>query len=140
MPNDYARYVGPNDEYPFVWFSVALAGSTEQYTSPGLYEEHGGIIKRKLKKEKRFFFKCSRVGTSIKSRQKLSGIDKLGMPNYFRGWVDVQKQGIPNDYAYYVAPTDDIPFPWLTVALAGSSQQRTCVGLFLEQYGAVKRK
>ncbi len=47
VPNDYARYVGPNGEYSFVWFSIALAGSTHQYTSPGLYEEQSGIVKRK---------------------------------------------------------------------------------------------
>jgi hypothetical protein len=47
VPNDYARYVGPTDEYPFVWLSLALAGSNEQYTGPGLYEEHCGIVNRK---------------------------------------------------------------------------------------------
>ncbi len=47
VPNDYARYVGPSVEYPFLWLSVALAGSTEQYTSPGVYEEQSGIVRRK---------------------------------------------------------------------------------------------
>ena len=47
VSNDYAHYVGPKGEYPFVWLSIAPAGSTEQYTSPGLYEEHCGIVSRK---------------------------------------------------------------------------------------------
>jgi hypothetical protein len=46
VPNDYARYVGPTHDCPFVWLSIALAGSTDQYTSPGLYEEHSGIVIR----------------------------------------------------------------------------------------------
>lgn len=47
IPNDYARYVGPTEEFPFVWFSIALAGFTDQHTDPGLYEEHDGIVRRK---------------------------------------------------------------------------------------------
>lgn len=46
--NDYARYVGPNDRFPFVWFSIALAGSEDQYTDPGLYEECSGLVRRKF--------------------------------------------------------------------------------------------
>jgi hypothetical protein len=76
----------------------------------------------------------------VKPRQIIPDIDKLGLPNYFKGWVDIQYQGVANDYAYYVGPTDDIPFPWLTVALAGSSERRTCVGLYMEKYGVVQRK
>ncbi len=140
VPNDYARYVGPKDEHPFVWLSIALAGSTEQYTQPGLYEENSGIVKRKCDIDNRSFSKCSHSGTLVKPRQRISEIGKLGLPNYFKGWVDVQNQGVANDYAYYVGATDDIPFPWLTVALAGSSQQRTCVGLYIENYGVVRRK
>ena len=52
----------------------------------------------------------------------------------------MQNQGAANDYAYYVRPTDNIPFPWLTVALAGSSEKRTCAGLYTETYGGVRRK
>ena len=47
VANDYARYVGPNEKYPFIWLAVALAGSREQYTDPGLYEEQSGIVRRK---------------------------------------------------------------------------------------------
>jgi hypothetical protein len=88
----------------------------------------------------RFFSKYSCSDIPIKPRQIIRDIENLGLPNYFRGWVDVQHQGIANDYAYYVGPTQDIPFPWLTVALAGSSQRRTCVGLYIEKYGVVRRK
>lgn len=59
------------------------------------------------------------------------------MKNYFRGWVDVQNQGVSNDYAYYVCLTDDIPHVWLTVALAGSTEQRTRMGMYEEKYGVV---
>lgn len=45
--NDYVRYVGPTEEYPFRWLSIAFAGSSEQHTPPGLYEEYGGIVTRK---------------------------------------------------------------------------------------------
>ena len=76
----------------------------------------------------------------MKPRQKLPDIDKLGLKNHFRGWVDAQNQGAPNDYAYYVESTKDIPFPWLTVALAGSAEQRTCVGMYEEEYGIVRSK
>ena len=62
------------------------------------------------------------------------------MKGYFRGWVDVQNQGVQNDYAYYVAPTDDIPFPWLTIALAGTTEQRTYVGMFEEKNGVVRSR
>ncbi|CAM2698502.1 unnamed protein product [Rotaria socialis] len=120
VANDYARYVGPNNEYPFVWLSIALAGSTEQYTDIGLYEECNGIV-------------------SLKPRQKLIETDKLGLPGRFRGWVDVQNQGFANDYAYYVAPTIDNPYTWLTVALAGSKQRRTPMGLYEERFGVVRK-
>ena len=86
------------------------------------------------------FWKFSYSGTLVKPRQIIPDIDKLSLPDYFKGWVDVQNQGVSNDYAYYVGATDDIPFPWLTVALAGSSQQRTCAGLYVEKYGVVRRK
>lgn len=76
----------------------------------------------------------------MKPRQKLPDIAKLGLKNHFRGWVDAQNQGVPNDYAYYVEPTENIPFPWLTVALAGSTEQRTCVGMYEEEYGIVRSK
>jgi hypothetical protein len=59
--NDYARYVGPNEKHPFTWFSIALAGSTEQYTQPGLYEEHSGIVKRKCDTNNRNFFENIRI-------------------------------------------------------------------------------
>ena len=140
VPNDYARYIGPNEKYPFVWLSIALAGSTEQYTEPGLYEEHNGIVERKCSLKTRNVFKCSCSGTLVKPRQIIPDIEKLGLPDHFRGWVDAQNQGVSNDYAYYVGPTDDIPFPWLTVALAGSSQQQTRVGLYTEKYGVVRRE
>ncbi|CAF1031409.1 unnamed protein product [Rotaria sp. Silwood1] len=44
VSNDYARYVGPCNEYPHVWLSVALAGGTDQYTAPNVYKEVDGIV------------------------------------------------------------------------------------------------
>ncbi|CAF1212198.1 unnamed protein product [Rotaria sordida] len=44
--NDYARYVGPGNEHQFVWLSVALAGSSDPYTPPGMYKEENGIVTR----------------------------------------------------------------------------------------------
>ena len=58
----------------------------------------------------------------------------------FRGWVDVQHQGVPNDYARYVGPTEKYPFVWLSIALAGSSAQHTDPGLYEEDSGIVERK
>ena len=75
----------------------------------------------------------------MEPRQILPDIENLGLEDHFRGWVDVQNQGVPNDYAYYVGSTDDIPHPWLTVALAGSTQQRTHVGLYEEKYGVISK-
>ena len=140
VPNDYARYVGPTEEHRFVWLSVALAGSSDQHTAPGLYEESFGIVKRKNSGKYAISSKHVCVGTRMKPRQILPDIDKLGIDDYFRGWVDVQNQGVSNDYAYYVAPTDDIPYPWMTVALAGSTEQRTQLGSYKEKYGVVRGK
>lgn len=68
----------------------------------------------------------------------MKDLEQLGLPDHFRGWVDAQGQGVPNDYAYYVGPTDDIPHIWLTVALAGSSEQRTPYGMYQERFGIVQ--
>ena len=76
----------------------------------------------------------------MKARQRLPDTDTLGLPDHFRGWVDLQDQGVANDYAYYVGPTVDIPFTWLTVALAGSSDQRTHVHMYEEKHGIVRSK
>lgn len=62
----------------------------------------------------------------------------MGLKDRFRGWVDVQNQGVPNDYAYYVGPTQDLPYVWLTIALAGSTEQRTRFGMYEEKYGVVR--
>ena len=98
------------------------------------------LLKVKGRKHINSFLGCLYLGTSVKPRQVLPDIDKLGLKNYFKGWVDAQNQGVPNDYAYYVEPTEDIPFPWLTVALAGSTNQRTCAGTYQEKYGVVRSK
>jgi hypothetical protein len=67
-------------------------------------------------------------------------MDELGVTGHFKGWVDVQGQGVSNDYAYYVGPTEDIPYPWLTIALAGATEQRTYLGMYDEKYGVVRSK
>ena len=76
---------------------------------------------------------------SISSRQTWTLTD-LGHSTQFRGWVDVQRQGVPNDYVRYVGPTDEYSFIWLSIAFAGSTEQYTDPGLYVEHSGIVKRK
>ena len=51
-----------------------------------------------------------------------------------------QGPGVPNDYAYYVASTDNILLPRFIVALVGSSEQRTCIDMYEEKYVIVRSK
>ena len=77
--------------------------------------------------------------SSFMARQSYT-LKDLGRPEQFRGWIDLQQQGVPNDYARYVGPNEIHPFIWLSIALAGSNEQYTDPGLYEEQSGIVRRK
>ena len=71
--------------------------------------------------------------------RQTSTLTDYGHPNRFRGWVDIQKQGVPNDYARYVGPTTEYAVIWLSIALAGLKEQHTDPGLYEEHCGIINR-
>jgi hypothetical protein len=68
-------------------------------------------------------------GTSIKPRWDLNGVD-MGYYDMPRGWYDAQCQGAANDYCRYVGTPPSI---WWSCALAGSSNQYTDPGIYVEK-------
>lgn len=110
--NDYARFVG---EWPG-YLSVALAGSTNEHTPPGQYVLVDGVVRG-----------------PILPRQ--THIEDMGYPNQWSGWVDAQGQGVANDYARFVGEWPG----YISVALAGSFQQKTKQGEFWLMEGNVTR-
>lgn len=116
-PGDYVRTVGVDHTV-----SVALAGSSAQNTSCGDYSYYHTTDDRVI---------CTIAPTASKPRQSQPTGDNVkvndsfatlrdkGYGDHFRGWTDVQEQGVKNDYARFVGDGE----PWLSIAMAGSKEQ-----------------
>ncbi|CAF1007769.1 unnamed protein product, partial [Didymodactylos carnosus] len=76
------------------------------------------------------------IQTNFKAKQTAATIRDWGLADKFKDWVDVQEQGISNDYARYVG---NATHNYLSVALAGSNNEHTTPDEYRESYGSVTK-
>lgn len=55
-------------------------------------------------------------------------ISDCGYSHLRRGWYDVQKQGVKNDYCRYVGPGAGVDHVWFSCQLAGAASPLTMPG------------